>query len=118
MPENGTIVYSLMTGFSHLASGLCCGLSNLSAGVAIGHVAGASKEQHGYRHNWSLLPAAAADDEDPGGGVSSISYRNVHSASIESSSAGYCAMGVAFMFGFIGFVMALVLSQNQFVCEG
>lgn len=30
--------YTAYTGFAHLASGLCCGLSGLSAGIAIGIV--------------------------------------------------------------------------------
>ena len=31
-------VYSLYTGFAHLAAGLCCGLSGMAAGMAIGIV--------------------------------------------------------------------------------
>merc|ERR1719330_264749 len=37
-PSNGNSVYSLYTGFAHLAAGLCCGLSGLAAGMAIGIV--------------------------------------------------------------------------------
>lgn len=33
IPETG---YSYKTAFSHLAAGLCCGLSSLGAGIAIG----------------------------------------------------------------------------------
>jgi len=36
-PEGGN-VYSLYSGFAHLAAGLCCGLSGLAAGMAIGIV--------------------------------------------------------------------------------
>jgi V-type H+-transporting ATPase proteolipid subunit len=34
--------YTAYTGFAHLAAGLCCGLSGLSAGIAIGIVGDAS----------------------------------------------------------------------------
>ena len=37
-PQNGVSVYSLYTGFAHLAAGLCCGLSGMAAGMAIGIV--------------------------------------------------------------------------------
>merc|ERR1719390_162634 len=37
-PQNGASMYSLYTGFAHLAAGLCCGLSGLAAGIAIGIV--------------------------------------------------------------------------------
>ena len=37
-PQNGQSVYSLYTGFAHLAAGLCCGLSGMAAGMAIGIV--------------------------------------------------------------------------------
>mmetsp|Transcript_15476 Transcript_15476/g.35537 ORF Transcript_15476/g.35537 Transcript_15476/m.35537 type:complete len:172 (-) Transcript_15476:45-560(-) len=37
-PEQDGSVYSLYTGFAHLAAGLCCGLSGLAAGMAIGIV--------------------------------------------------------------------------------
>ncbi|GMI51465.1 hypothetical protein ScalyP_jg6789 [Parmales sp. scaly parma] len=33
---DGFQVYSLYTGFSHLAAGLCCGLASLASGMAIG----------------------------------------------------------------------------------
>ena len=33
---NGGTAYSETSGYAHLASGLCCGLSSLAAGVAIG----------------------------------------------------------------------------------
>ena len=36
--KDGHIVYSLYTGYAHLAGGLCCGMSGLSAGIAIGIV--------------------------------------------------------------------------------
>ena len=37
-PSGGMAVYSLYSGFAHLAAGLCCGLSGLAAGMAIGIV--------------------------------------------------------------------------------
>merc|ERR1712183_1080653 len=37
-PNDGVNVYSLYSGFAHLAAGLCCGLSGLAAGMAIGIV--------------------------------------------------------------------------------
>jgi V-type H+-transporting ATPase proteolipid subunit len=37
-PSGGMAVYSLYSGFAHLAAGLCCGLSGLAAGMAVGIV--------------------------------------------------------------------------------
>ena len=37
-PQDNINVYSLFTGFAHLGSGLCCGLSGMAAGMAIGIV--------------------------------------------------------------------------------
>ena len=39
-PQNGINVYSLYTGFAHLAAGLCCGLCGLASGMAIGIAGG------------------------------------------------------------------------------
>lgn len=36
--SNGKMQYSTYTGFAHLAGGMCCGMSGLSAGIAIGVV--------------------------------------------------------------------------------
>jgi len=36
--SNGQGVYSLYSGFAHLAAGLCCGLSCMAAGLCIGIV--------------------------------------------------------------------------------
>jgi V-type H+-transporting ATPase 16kDa proteolipid subunit len=48
---NSTLVktsgYSLYTGFAHLASGLCCGLSSLAAGLSIGVVGDAGVRANG-----------------------------------------------------------------------
>jgi len=41
-PQNGLNVYSLYTGFAHLAAGLCCGLCGLASGMAIGLTGGAA----------------------------------------------------------------------------
>ena len=35
---SGKMQYSTYTGFAHLAGGMCCGMSGLSAGIAIGIV--------------------------------------------------------------------------------
>ena len=35
-PSGGIAVYSLYSGFAHLAAGLCCGLCSLASGLAIG----------------------------------------------------------------------------------
>ena len=37
-PSSGVSTYFLYTGFAHLTTGLCCGLSGLAAGMAIGIV--------------------------------------------------------------------------------
>ncbi len=38
-PSGGRVMsYSVYTGFAHLAGGMCCGMSGLSAGIAIGIV--------------------------------------------------------------------------------
>ena len=45
---DGLNVYSLHNGFAHLAAGLCCGLSGLGSGLAIGLVGDQAVQSIGY----------------------------------------------------------------------
>ena len=104
LPEAGHNVYSLYSGFSCLAAGLCCGLTNLSASVGIGHILCAKKNGR----DWSLL-ADTENADDPEG---IRGYRDGH----HKEPSGCFAIGVVFTFGIIGYIMAYILFQNEYVC--
>jgi len=50
-PTEGGNVYSSYTGYAHLAAGLCCGLSSLAAGFAIGIVGDAGVRAVGQQES-------------------------------------------------------------------
>merc|ERR1739842_251610 len=85
-PNGGVAVYSLYSGFAHLAAGLCCGLSGLAAGMAIGIVGDA--------------------------GVRAVGQQ-------EKLFVGMILILIfAEALGLYGLIVALILSQNSYVCEG
>ena len=106
LPEGDTIVFSLVTGFSQLTGGLCCGLSNLTAGMAIGLIMQKSKQgDHG--RDWSLL----GQTDSPDGMVGHTMTCNK-----DPETNGYSAMTLAFVFGLVGSLVALFISQNVYMC--
>jgi V-type H+-transporting ATPase proteolipid subunit len=112
-PQNGLSQYSLYTGFAHLAAGLCCGLSGLAAGMAIGIVGDAGVRAVGQQEKLfvgMILILIFAEALGLYGTLLIclglfVKFR-VHFLVSHFHTA------------FLGLIVALILSQNSFVCEG
>jgi V-type H+-transporting ATPase proteolipid subunit len=118
-PQNGLSQYSLYTGFAHLAAGLCCGLSGLAAGMAIGIVGDAGVRAVGQQEKLFVGMILILIFAEALGLYGTFSL-------LDSSRFGcfvYNEM-LTFLFCFpdgfvsVGLIVALILSQNSFVCEG
>ncbi|KAL3918273.1 MAG: hypothetical protein SGILL_004316 [Bacillariaceae sp.] len=138
-PQNGLSTYSLYTGFAHLAAGLCCGLSGLAAGMAIGIVGDAGVRAVGQQEKLFvgmiliLIFAEALGlygtyhHQRPRRGRDGWWFkRRRHACRLillsKSDSALYMAYSNVALScccsRFAGLIVALILSQNSFICEG
>ena len=128
-------------GFLHsqLAAGLCCGLSCLAAGGTIGILGDVGVRAFGLTaengNKWFWDPAAAAtvdgggigvDGEDGGGGgvVVTTTVVPLMSSSrnpIESANKLYVGMLIMLIFSealaLYGLIVALILSQHNYLCS-
>lgn len=112
-PQNGYSQYSLYTGFAHLAAGLCCGLSGLAAGMAIGIVGDAGVRAVGQQEKLfvgMILILIFAEALGLYGTSRQSIMGECMPGSIRSLTHSHCKM--------TGLIVALILSQNNFVCEG
>jgi len=110
-PANGTgyAQYSQYTGFSHLAAGLCCGLSSLASGLAIGIAADAGTRAVGAQSAMSASWKKMGFTGDTGGQVTS---------SGDALFVGTVLIQVfAGNLGLYGLIAALILSQQDYICE-
>ncbi len=118
-PQNGLSQYSLYTGFAHLAAGLCCGLSGLAAGMAIGIVGDAGVRAVGQQEKlfvgMILILIFAEALGLYGMCCCSTDFVSQKSPQFDSHNQ-LLAYFVAIPF--TGLIVALILSQNSFVCEG
>jgi V-type H+-transporting ATPase 16kDa proteolipid subunit len=119
-PQNGLSQYSLYTGFAHLAAGLCCGLSGLAAGMAIGIVGDAGVRAVGQQEKLfvgMILILIFAEALGLYGTFIACECR------LYLLPLAYPGTNVPTYFTFLesfflGLIVALILSQNSFVCEG
>lgn len=116
-PQNGLSQYSLYTGFAHLAAGLCCGLSGLAAGMAIGIVGDAGVRAVGQQEKLfvgMILILIFAEALGLYGTfvllvVCYILYPSLASVSLTPPPLSFTLAGL---------IVALILSQNSYICEG
>lgn len=111
-PQNGLSQYSLYTGFAHLAAGLCCGLSGLAAGMAIGIVGDAGVRAVGQQEKLFVGMILILIFAEALGLYGTLTFVDRWTS---SSSIQYAYTVV---FCLLGLIVALILSQNSFVCEG
>eukprot|EP00544_Gedaniella_sp_CCMP2646_P003642 CAMPEP_0202494008 /NCGR_PEP_ID=MMETSP1361-20130828/10385_1 /ASSEMBLY_ACC=CAM_ASM_000849 /TAXON_ID=210615 /ORGANISM="Staurosira complex sp., Strain CCMP2646" /LENGTH=202 /DNA_ID=CAMNT_0049124391 /DNA_START=51 /DNA_END=659 /DNA_ORIENTATION=- len=106
--------YSLYNGYSHLAAGLCCGLSCLAAGGTIGiigevGVTGFGLKASGGKRFWYGMEGG--DDGDVGR----------DSANTEDANKLYVGLLIMLIFSealaLYGLIVALILSQRTYYCE-
>jgi len=121
-PQNGLSQYSLYTGFAHLAAGLCCGLSGLAAGMAIGIVGDAGVRAVGQQEKLfvgMILILIFAEALGLYGKGLMICFGNQVEQLFRLKILALPSKLNLFMpFSFPGLIVALILSQNTFVCEG
>lgn len=113
--------YSSYNGYVHLAAGLCCGLSCLAAGGTIGILGDTGvrafglKITNGRAWYWDEATAFAAGGEDMGGGGDS------GNSGPEAANKLYVGMLIMLIFSealaLYGLIVALILSQHNYVCE-
>lgn len=117
-PAEGTgNTYSTYNGYTHLAAGLCCGLSCLAAGGTIGVLGDVGvrgfgiKAERGRKWFW----AENADEGDDGGDM--MSGGN----DAESANKLYVGMLIMLIFSealaLYGLIVALILSQRLYSCS-
>ena len=118
-PQNGMSQYSLYTGFAHLAAGLCCGLSGLAAGMAIGIVGDAGVRAVGQQEKLfvgMILILIFAEALGLYGKLCQVckGWLCTLCDELPMLLTGYRSVS----FPSLGLIVALILSQNSFVCEG
>mmetsp|Transcript_17454 Transcript_17454/g.47617 ORF Transcript_17454/g.47617 Transcript_17454/m.47617 type:complete len:209 (-) Transcript_17454:24-650(-) len=115
--------YSVFNAYTHLAAGLCCGLSCLAAGGTIGVLGDAGvrafgiKAENGRKWYWDAAGAMDTDggDELGGGGGGG------NKGSAEGANKLYVGMLIMLIFSealaLYGLIVALILSQHNYVCN-
>ena len=117
-PQNGLSQYSLYTGFAHLAAGLCCGLSGLAAGMAIGIVGDAGVRAVGQQEKLFVGMILILIFAEALGLYGTFNERGaVKMQSVKKRPAKPELIHGLFSCK-TGLIVALILSQNSFVCEG
>lgn len=117
---DGATTYSLFNGYSHLAAGLCCGLSCLAAGGTIGVIGDVGVccvglKASGGTRSWSTGEGADSSDAD---GPS-----NSAQTAITADAANKLYVGLLIMLIFAealalyGLIVALILTQNTYYCK-
>eukprot|EP00339_Tiarina_fusa_P015954 CAMPEP_0117037148 /NCGR_PEP_ID=MMETSP0472-20121206/26259_1 /TAXON_ID=693140 ORGANISM="Tiarina fusus, Strain LIS" /NCGR_SAMPLE_ID=MMETSP0472 /ASSEMBLY_ACC=CAM_ASM_000603 /LENGTH=204 /DNA_ID=CAMNT_0004747089 /DNA_START=117 /DNA_END=731 /DNA_ORIENTATION=- len=114
---DGANTYSVFNGFTHLAAGLCCGLSCLAAGGTIGMIGDAGvrgfglRAENGRKWFWNADEGMGDEDGGMGGGGASAA---------ESANKLYVGMLIMLIFSealaLYGLIVALILSQHNYVC--
>ena len=116
-PQNGLSQYSLYTGFAHLAAGLCCGLSGLAAGMAIGIVGDAGVRAVGQQEKLFVGMILILIFAEALGLYGKCKF----SGRVHRLPFGFTSLTLVpslLFFPMPGLIVALILSQNSFVCEG
>lgn len=110
-PGQGTrySTYSQFNGFCHLAAGLCCGLTSLVSGIAIGISADAGTRAVGAQSQMSESWKKMGFSGDAGGQANS-GNDNLFVATI-------LIQVFASNIGLYGLITSLILSQQDYTCD-
>lgn len=114
--------YSTYNGYAHMAAGLCCGLSCLAAGGAIGLIGEAGVVSFGLKASGgkrSWMTGEGANPADADGGVSGAPGGDALTA--EESNKLYVGLLIMLIFSealaLYGLIVALILSQHSYSCK-
>ena len=110
-PGQGTryATYSQYNAFCHLAAGLCCGLTSLISGIAIGIAADAGTRAVGAQSAMTVSWKKMGFSGDAGGQANS-GNDNLFVATI-------LIQVFASNIGLYGLITSLILSQQDYTCE-
>jgi len=110
--NNGKTQYSVYNGWSHLAAGLCCGLSCLVAGGTIGVIGDCGVRNFG-------LKASGGKRFWDGEGSELDSAQDLKN--VEEANKLYVGLLIMLIFAealaLYGLIVALILSQSTYYCE-
>ena len=116
---NNMPIYSLYTGFAHLAAGLCCGLAGLASGMAIGLAGDAgvrSCGQFDYESKKAPVFKKGGFMSDGGYGM-----RNKKRKGAGGGDQLFVAMVLIQVFAgnlaLYGLITSIILTQTGYVCE-
>jgi len=130
-PENGSNIYSQYTGYAHLASGLCCGLSCLAAGGCIGIIGETGVLATGLRaegnlaRSWRPIAGETAKVDDKQDGAEGDAPAGGGGPQIAAGQQGdenklFVGMLIMLIFSealaLYGLIVALIVSQNAYKC--
>jgi V-type H+-transporting ATPase 16kDa proteolipid subunit len=118
---DGSNKYSLYTGFAHFASGLCCGLTGLGSGIAIGVAGDSSVRSCGAFDHESKKQQHSSNK---GGGFMFGSAGMGHKKKNKKSGGGdqlFVAMVLIQVFAgnlaLYGLITSIILSQSDYRCD-
>lgn len=109
-PGQGTryATYSQYNAFTHLAAGLCCGLTSLVSGIAIGISADAGTRAVGAQSQMTESWKKMGFSGDAGGQQGGNDNLFVATVLIQVFASNI---------GLYGLITSLILSQNEYSCE-
>jgi V-type H+-transporting ATPase proteolipid subunit len=107
--NTGLSTYSQFTAFSHLAAGLCCGLTSLASGLAIGIAADAGTRAVGAQStmaaSWKKMGFTGDSGGQPTGAGDALFVGTVLIQVFASN------------LGLYGLISALILTQTDYQCS-
>lgn len=112
--------YSLFNGYAHLAAGLCCGFSCLAAGGTIGVIGDVGVRCFGMKASGGKRSWMTAEGADPDAAGDSGMGGSGDAVSAEDANKLYVGLLIMLIFSealaLYGLIVALILSQHNFVC--
>jgi V-type H+-transporting ATPase 16kDa proteolipid subunit len=115
---DGSHKYSLFTAYAHLASGLCCGLTGLGSGIAIG-VAGDSSIRG--CEAYEMESKKMMQSMNIGFGFGAHATRKKNTKKSGQGDQLFVAMVLIQVFagnlGLYGLITSIILSQSIYICE-
>lgn len=116
---DGSTTYSLYSGYAHLAAGLCCGFSCLAAGGTIGVIGEVGVQCFGLKASGGKRTWLTGEGANPGSAADGAGDVDV-AYNVESANKLYVGLLIMLIFAealaLYGLIVALILSQNQYVC--
>ena len=114
--QGGLPVYSLYTGFAHLAAGLCCGLGGLASAMAIGVAGDAGVRSFGENDHQTKI-SATTKAFGLGGGYGGKSKKKKGGGGDQLFVAMVLIQVFAGNLALYGLITSIILTQTKYECE-